>query len=149
MRAHASNLSENGLKKFAIVHCGDLPSFFAKYSIAPTMVFVDGDHRYAGVKADVACLSDQLLPDVPVFFYDYLNTDTVGVRKAVDEWCAEGYALSRGTSGCSALVVTTERCRGRLHTLSGFQFLGMLWSFSNIVRALARMWGAFSQRIAT
>ena len=77
------------------------------------MAFVDGDHTYDGVVADLAELSTFLRPNIPVVFHDYLNSGTPGVAKAVDEWCKSGFARRVRTFGCSAEVRTTAKCSGR------------------------------------
>jgi len=88
----------------------DLSNFLTRRPISPTMVFVDGDHSYAGVKQDIALLSQFLARGVPVFFHDYLNPKTEGVQRACDEWEQSGRAKCIGCFGCSALFLTL---RGR------------------------------------
>ena len=84
-----------------------------QYSISPTMVFVDGDHRYAGIKSDLALLARYVRPGVPVLCHDYLNPDNgkpeLGVRQAVDEWVQDGYARWMGGFGCSGLLDATGK----------------------------------------
>jgi hypothetical protein len=97
-------------------HCllfhGNAEKFFAAFPIYPTMVFVDGDHRYEGVLRDTGILSRRLKKDTPVLFHDYTNAENddgrLGVRKAVEEWVQAGRARFAGVCGCSALVVTTR-----------------------------------------
>jgi hypothetical protein len=89
---------------------GDLRAFIEAHVISPSMVFVDGDHSYAGVKQDIALLSKFLGRDVPVLFHDYLNPNTEGVQRACDEWEKTGHVEFLGCFGCSALFVTI---RGR------------------------------------
>jgi hypothetical protein len=87
-----------------------------EFSIQPTMVFVDADHRYEGVKQDLDALSRLLSPGVPVLCHDYSNpendTGEYGVRRAATEWEESGHAEFLGTFGCAALFVTTARCGG-------------------------------------
>jgi predicted O-methyltransferase YrrM len=111
-----NSLEKAELTDYALVYYGNLQTFMADFPIQPTMVFVDGDHRYEGVKKDLNSLSDMLTPGVPVLCHDYCNpendTGEYGVRQAVTEWATDGYAELVGTFGCSALLVTTEKCRG-------------------------------------
>ena len=111
------NLDELNLFQHAMGFYGDLEKFVEQFDIQPTMVFVDGDHRYDGVKKDLATLADFLVPDTPVLCHDYASdkndSGQIGVRRAVDEFVADGWARWIGVSGCSAFVVTTNRCRGQ------------------------------------
>jgi Methyltransferase domain len=90
------------------------------------MVFVDGDHRYEGVKDDIEVLSDLLRPNVPVLFHDFLNEETdtgaYGVRRAACEWEEAGFVAFKGAFGCSGLFLTTAKCRGRNPGLSPQSF---------------------------
>lgn len=110
-------LEDQHLLQHALAYHGDLGSFVKAFDIQPTMVFVDGDHRYDGVKQDLTILADFLVPETPVLCHDYTNvqneTGEIGVRRAVDEFVAAGWAQLIGVSGCSAFLVTTEKCRGR------------------------------------
>ena len=107
-----SNITELGL-----LYHGDLEAFFADFPIRPTMVFIDGNHLYEGVKKDLALLSDILTPGVPVLCHDYTNkendTGEIGVRRAVIEWETAGFVEFYGVFGCSALLVATHACRGQ------------------------------------
>ena len=111
-----STLESRSLTQYASLFWGDLRGFPEKHVISPTMVFVDGDHSYAGVKQDIALLSGFLGRGVPVLFHDYLNPNTEGVQRACDEWEKSGHVKCLGCFGCSALFVTV---RGR----PGFVFL--------------------------
>ena len=90
----------------------------AEFAIQPTMVFVDADHRYEGVKQDLDALSRMLRPGIPVLCHDHSNpendTGEYGVRRAASEWEASGHVTFWGAFGCAALFVTTEQCRGRV-----------------------------------
>jgi hypothetical protein len=98
---------------------GGLGRFIEEFSVSPTMVFVDGYHRYGGIKSDLALLAEYLQPGVPVLCHDYLHTDNskpeMGVRQAVDEWVRDGFERMMGSFGCSALLITTEKCTGKSH----------------------------------
>jgi hypothetical protein len=116
LRGYGS-LASRGLDRYGAFSFGGLGSFIEEFSISPTMVFVDGDHRYAGVKSDLALLASYLRQDVPVLCHDYLHTENgqpgMGVRQAVDEWVRDGFARPMGYFGCSVLLVTTEKCTGK------------------------------------
>ena len=113
------SLAARGLDRYGAFFLGGLGPFIEEFSISPTMVFVDGDHRYPGIKSDLALLARYLQPGVPVLCHDYLNPDNgkpeIGVRQAVDEWVRDGFARSMGSFGCSALLITTEKCTGKSH----------------------------------
>ena len=57
------------------------------------LLFVDGDHSYATVKADIANWTPKIAPEGIVVFHDYAPTKKHllkwklhGVRQAIDEW---------------------------------------------------------------
>lgn len=103
-----ATLESWNLTPYASLFRGDLRGFIKMHAISPTMVFVDGDHTYAGVKQDIALLSAFLARRVPVLFHDYLNPDTEGVQRACDEWEKSGHAKFLGCFGCSALFLTLK-----------------------------------------
>ena len=109
-------LEDHKLMQHALAFHGDLSAFISEFDIQPTMVFVDGDHRYEGVRQDLELLGQFLVADTPVLCHDYTNAQNesgeIGVRKAVDEFVAGGWARMVGVSGCSALLVTSEQCQG-------------------------------------
>jgi hypothetical protein len=108
------NLTNMNLDQYAMLFLGDIDGFARHFSISPTMVFVDGDHRYRGLTKDLEVLSGFLAPETPVFCHDYMNpenrTGEMGVRKACDDWEASGYADFIGTFGAGALFLTTSKC---------------------------------------
>lgn len=112
-----NSLEQAGLADYALLYHGGLEQFVQDLSIQPTMVFVDGDHRYEGVKRDLDILARLLAPGIPVLCHDYLNpendTGELGVRQAVNEFVQAGYAELIGTFGCSAFLRTTDQCQGR------------------------------------
>src|SRR5262245_13839631 len=55
-RSHET-LTRYGLADHALLYHGDLDSFATEFLVDPTMVFVDGDHEYAGVKRDLEVLT--------------------------------------------------------------------------------------------
>jgi predicted O-methyltransferase YrrM len=104
---------------------GTLDAFRAKVKISPTLVFVDGDHSYEGVRRDTDQLSTLLRPGIPVVFHDYLNPDTPGVLRAVNEWVNQGYTALVKTCGTCAVTSTTTKCSGQATTLSEEDFLAL------------------------
>jgi len=94
-----------GLERYALLYHGDLAAFLRDIPIVPTMVFVDGDHRYQGVWSDLNILRDHLADGTPVLCHDYMGP--TGVARAVEERVAEGAFEMLGIFGCSALL----RCR--------------------------------------
>jgi Methyltransferase domain len=124
-RSHES-LNAFGLERSVLLFLGGIEAFFAAFDVGPTMVFVDADHRYEGVKRDLDVLSRSLAPGIPVLCHDYLNaendTGEYGVRRAATEWEQAGHVRYLGAFGCSALFVTTEQCRGRTRRLPDEEF---------------------------
>lgn len=116
IRRTYATLQQEGLAEHALLYYGTLPDFVPHFDIRPTMVFVDGDHRYEGVKKDLDTLSGFLAPGVPVLCHDYTNpendTGELGVRRAVTEWEEAGFAEFMGVFGVSVLLRTTAQCRG-------------------------------------
>jgi len=59
-------------------------------------VFVDGDHHYQSVKADIVNWAPKIVPGGVIAFHDYAPTaknlkrrpHLAGVKRAVDEWAA-------------------------------------------------------------
>jgi hypothetical protein len=119
-------LESFGLADYALLYQGAIDTFVSDFSIGPTMVFVDADHRYEGVKRDLDGLSRLLAPGVPVFCHDYANREDpageIGVRRAATEWEESGHARCVGAFGAGALFVTTERCGGTTARMSDEAF---------------------------
>lgn len=119
---------------------GAFEAFLEKFPVSPTMVFVDGDHRYEAVRDDIKNLSRILAPGIPVLFHDYLNpendTGEYGVRRAAMEWEDEGYAVFIGAFGCSGLFLTGGRCAGEIKPLSQELFIEsrdkLMHSYKNV-----------------
>lgn len=92
---------------------GNLQGFVERWSITPTMVFLDGDHSYAGVAADLVTLSAYLKPGTPVLMHDFLNSENeagiIGVKQAAQEWEAAGHGRFMGCFGCCALYLTVDQ----------------------------------------
>jgi hypothetical protein len=126
IRRSLGSLRAFGVDRHALLFQGTLSEFSPAFPIAPTMVFVDADHVYPGVKRDLEALSSLLSPGVPVLCHDYCNkendTGEYGVRQAVDEWEQAGYATFLGAFGCSAFLLTSDRCRGSGRALSEAEF---------------------------
>lgn len=117
-----------GLIEHSLLYHGNLEAFFSDFPLHPTMVFIDGDHFYEGVKQDLDLLSQMLGPGIPVLCHDYLNpendTGEYGVRKAATEWEDAGFAMFCGAFGCSALFVTRAKCKGAAKmAMSGEEFM--------------------------
>jgi len=76
------------------------------------MVFLDGDHTYAGVVADLKTLTAYLQPGTPILVHDFLNPDNdtgkLGVRQVAQEWAAAGHGKFMGCFGCCALYLTVN-----------------------------------------
>jgi glycosyltransferase involved in cell wall biosynthesis/SAM-dependent methyltransferase len=89
---------------------GNLQSFVRKIPIVPTMVFLDGDHEYEGVIADLRTLRDFLAPGTPVLCHDYHGIE--GVRRAVDEALESPYFRMMGLFAGCALLQATDACLG-------------------------------------
>lgn len=99
-----------GLAERCLLFHGDLAKFLREIPIVPTMVFVDGDHRYAGCWADLRLLSRHLAPGTPVMCHDYGGIP--GVRRAVDEWIQSGAYEAMGQFAGSMLL-RAKGLRGR------------------------------------
>ncbi|MCC6660308.1 MAG: glycosyltransferase [Phycisphaerales bacterium] len=99
-----------GVAERCLFYHGDLARFMRDIPITPTMVFLDGDHRYAGVWADLKRLSVLLAPGTPMLCHDYGGIE--GVRRAVDEWVAEGSYEAMGRFAGSILVRATGKWSG-------------------------------------
>lgn len=110
-------LARHGLARDAALYRGSLAELVREHDVAPSMVFLDGGHRYEEVREDLAVLSGLLAPGVPVFGHDFTNPENdggeYGIRRAFDEWEARGDGEFHGIFGCGALFVTTTRCRRR------------------------------------
>ncbi len=91
---------------------GILQDFVQRWAITPTMVFLDGDHSYEGVAADLKTLTAYLRPGTPVLMHDFLNeenhTGKMGVQRAALEWEHAGHGRFYGCFGCSALYLVQE-----------------------------------------
>ena len=102
------SLAEFSLEQHAAIFQGTLQDLAGQMKLNPTMVFLDGDHSYDGVRADLATLNGFLAPGTPVLCHDYANGDNdtgkLGVRRAVDEFVAAGGARLEGVFGVSALL---------------------------------------------
>ena len=111
-----TSLAKENLTEHALLYHGNLQDFIASFSICPTMVFVDGDHRYEGVKRDLMSLAGFLKPGTPVLCHDYTNpendTGELGVRRAIDEFVDQGFATFSGTFGCSAFLIMSDQAEG-------------------------------------
>ena len=105
-------LKREKLADYALLYCGTLQEFAQHFNIQPTMVFVDGDQSYEGVKKDLDALSTFLEPGVPVLCHNYTNPKS-GCKQAATEWEDAGFAEFMGVFGISVLFVTTDKCTGK------------------------------------
>lgn len=98
------------LAQYCHLFHGVLQDFVKRWTITPTMVFLDGDHSYEGCKADLDILSQYLKVGTPILVHDFLNsendTGNMGVKRAAQEWEAAGQGRHLGCFGCCALYVT-------------------------------------------
>ena len=105
-------LAQSKLGDLCHLYHGVLRDFVKRWDITPTMVFLDGDHSYEGVVADLAILRDYLRAGTPIMVHDFLNqeneTGKIGVRKAAVEWEQQGHGRFMGCFGCSALYVVQK-----------------------------------------
>jgi glycosyltransferase involved in cell wall biosynthesis len=99
-------LTTAGLADQCLLFHGDFARFLREMPIVPTMVFVDGDHRYPGCWADLKLLAEHLASGTPVMCHDYGGIPAV--RRAVDEWIASGLYDAMGQFAGSMLL----RARG-------------------------------------
>jgi glycosyltransferase involved in cell wall biosynthesis len=100
-------LANEYLSDYCHLFHGSLQDFVPRWDITPTMVFLDGDHTYAGVVSDLKTLTAYLQPGTPVLMHDFLNSDNeVGVKRAAQEWEAAGHGRFMGCFGCCALYLT-------------------------------------------
>jgi len=103
-------LANEMLADYCHLFHGVLQDFVRRWTIVPTMVFLDGDHSYKGVAADLATLSAFLKPGTPVLVHDFLHADNalgkMGVERAAQEWAAAGGGRFMGCFGCCALYIT-------------------------------------------
>ena len=113
-------LKKHELTEHALLFRGGFSEFHRHIPIVPTMVFVNGDHRYSGVWADLHNLTRMLAPGTPVFCHDYQAIE--GVTRAVDEWLKTGYYKPFGQFGSSALLMSTDKCTGKPWRLPKAEF---------------------------
>ncbi|MET0555777.1 MAG: class I SAM-dependent methyltransferase [Vicinamibacteria bacterium] len=121
IRRSLGTLQSFGLEQHVLLFQGPVDAFFQTHDVGPSLVFVDADHRYEGVRRDLDTLSAVLAPGVPVLCHDYLNrendTGELGVRRAATEWEEAGVVRFAGAFGAAALFVTTDRCTGTIRRL--------------------------------
>lgn len=119
-------LAKWNLAQHSTVFRGNLQQFARKYTISPTMVFLDGGHAYETVKGDIEVLSRMLSCGVPVLCHDYLHPDNqsgkYGVERACTEWEQTGQVKFQGRFGCSALFLTVQDPKPRSLWRNLFKF---------------------------
>lgn len=121
VRRTRDTLRAQGLLDLTLLYHGDLARFHRDVPVVPTMVFLDGDHRYPGVWADLNVLRTFLAPGTPVLCHDYQGIP--GVRRAIDEWLATGYYAPMGLFSGSILLRATDRCPGVVRGLDPSTFV--------------------------
>lgn len=67
------------------------------------MIFIDGDHSYDGVTADIKAWAPLLIADGYLVFHDYPSERWIGVQRAVDELLAGSWAAVAQTGRVIAL----------------------------------------------
>lgn len=68
------------------------------------ILFIDGDHEYAGVRADLA-LAEYVKPGGKILMHDVCEPSLAGVRQAMDEFLAEkGWPLECKGEGWPQMV---------------------------------------------
>jgi predicted O-methyltransferase YrrM len=78
--------------------------FAAAPDLAPTLVFVDGDHTRRGVERDLAVLERHVPSGAELLFHDYANTrNEYDVRRTVDESWVERDCDFAGVFGMCGL----------------------------------------------
>ena len=88
-------VTEIGLRDHVQFHLMDLAQFVSKTSpsLKPLLVFVDGDHRYEGVVADIRAIRSMSPPPFACAFHDYSlryqdgPLTNVRVDKAIKDEC--------------------------------------------------------------
>jgi len=104
------SLRDAKVEQHCLLFHGTLKDFHRDVPITPTMVFVDGDHSYEGVLADLSLLSTFLAPGTPVMCHDYFGIP--GVKRGVNEAVATGFFEIMGLFAGSALLRASSRCSG-------------------------------------
>jgi len=62
-----------------------LPRLARRLGPVADLIFIDGDHRYCGVTADIPAALLLLKPGGVLCGHDYTNAEWPGVKRAVDE----------------------------------------------------------------
>ena len=109
------NLKALNLADLVTLVQGDSATEIPALGITFDLVFLDGDHRYEGVKRDLQALTGRIMPGGSMMAHDYFDPrnhgageDVYGVRAAVDE-LAPGMGLEyRGGYGAIALFEQVE-----------------------------------------
>jgi glycosyltransferase involved in cell wall biosynthesis/GT2 family glycosyltransferase len=110
------SLRDAAIDPYCLLYHGTLKDFHRDIPITPTMVFVDGDHSYEGVLADLALLATFIAPGTPVMCHDYGGLPDV--KRGVDEAIATGSYEMMGTFAGSILLRGSTMCAGIAHGLA-------------------------------
>jgi predicted O-methyltransferase YrrM len=104
------NLDRLGLAEFVTLIHGDSAGVISKSDLTFDMVFVDGDHTFAGVTRDLLSLQGKVAKGGSIVFHDYYdprNDDpaehSYGVAQAVEALRDESRLRFRG--GCGAVGI--------------------------------------------
>jgi predicted O-methyltransferase YrrM len=99
-RKHSFELFQDNIKKAGVqqrvfvtnADSAEMGRKWPNYGAAHIgLIYIDGDHRYPGIKADIEAWLPKLAPGAPAIFDDYSGQ---GVKRAVDEWCAnKGWSI--------------------------------------------------------
>jgi glycosyltransferase involved in cell wall biosynthesis len=123
-RTH-DTLCSAGVERHALLYHGELSRFLNDLPITPSMVFVDGDHRYPGVWADLNTLRRILPEGTPVYCHDF-NLHPEGVGRAVHEAVDAGWFRIMGRfAGAVLLAATPGRALRHARGLSADCFAAM------------------------
>lgn len=101
-------IKKAGVDSYCLLYHGNVQQFLHSLPIVPTMVFLDGDHSYEGVRTDLETLRWTLAPGTLILCHDYAGIE--GVRRAVGEAIRTPHFEMMGLFAGSILVRTTAAC---------------------------------------
>jgi Methyltransferase domain len=115
------SLAARGFDDRVTLFNGTAEDFFAAHpDLSPAFVFVDGDHSFEGVRADIRTLRSHVPDGGLILFHDYVDvrneTGEYGVTTAIAGSWIESDCDFAGTFGCCALFRRRERARRRPRT---------------------------------
>ncbi len=131
------------LERHAALFLGDLASFRASTTVSPSMVFLDGNHLYGPVRADLECLEQIAAPGTPVLCHDYVldPSQELEAKPAIDDFVKEGRATFEGTPGgrCALIRLTGTACGRPAARPADFETLRDQWLL-DAAASLAASW---------